>query len=40
VRASAQPAEIPARSFVQKVLIHLDAKNGIEEIELADLRAL
>src|SRR6202040_1457000 len=26
VRTSAQPAQIPARSLMQKVLIHLDAK--------------
>src|ERR1700682_4682621 len=40
VRARAQPAQIPARSFVQQVGIHLRAKHRVGELHLPDLLAI
>src|SRR6267143_1662994 len=39
VRAPAQPPQIPPRSFVQQVLIHLRAKDRVRQLDLADLLA-
>src|SRR5882762_6023653 len=40
VRARAQTAEIPARSFMQQVRIHLRAKYRVGELHLPDLLAI
>src|SRR5713226_10519810 len=40
VRARAQSAQIPARSFVQQVRIHLRAKYRVGELHLPDLLAI
>src|SRR5258705_7605465 len=40
VRARAQTAQIPARSFVQQVWIHLRAKHRVGELHLPDLLAI
>src|SRR6267378_6584364 len=39
VRAPAQSPQIPPRSFVQQVLIHLRAKDRVRQFDLADLLA-
>src|SRR6266850_349872 len=39
VRAPAQSTQIPPRSFVQQVLIHLCAKDCVRQIDLADFLA-
>src|SRR4029077_15543931 len=40
MRARAQTAQIPARSFMQQVRIHLGAKYGVGELHLPDLLAI
>src|SRR5712664_490183 len=40
VRARAQSAQIPARSFVQQMRIHLRAKYRVGELHLPDLLAI
>ncbi len=40
MRARAQSAQVPARSFVQQVLIHLCAKDRVRQFHLADLLAI
>src|SRR5260370_2818397 len=40
VRARAQTAQIPARSFVQQVRIHFRAKHCVGELHLPDLLAI
>src|SRR5579863_7641492 len=40
VGARAQAAQIPPRSLMQKVRIHLRAKHGIRQFHLADLLAI
>src|SRR5712692_7422443 len=40
VRSPAQPAQIPPRSFVQQVLIHLRAKDRVRQLDLADFLAI
>src|SRR5579883_2402701 len=39
VRARAEAGEIPARSFVQQILVNLRAENGIRQLERADFLA-
>src|SRR6267378_1586779 len=39
VRASAQSSQIPPRSFVQQVLIHLRAEDRVRQFDLADFLA-
>src|SRR2546428_4576465 len=40
VRASAQSAEIPPRSFMQQVLIDLRAKDRVRQLHLTDFLAI
>src|SRR6266481_9843300 len=40
VRAPAQSPQIPPRSFVQQVLIHLCAKDCVRQLDLADFLAI
>src|SRR5207237_8555434 len=40
VRSPAQPAQIPPRSFVQQVRVHLRAKDRFREFYLADFLAI
>src|SRR5258708_18325706 len=40
VRTSAQPAQVPPRSFVQQALVDLRAKNRVRQFHLPDLLAI
>jgi hypothetical protein len=40
VRPRAQPAQIPPRSFVQQMLVHLRAKDRIRQFHLANFLAI
>src|SRR5713101_4464048 len=40
VRAAAQPAQVPPRSFVQQVLVDLRAKNRVRQLHLTDFLAI
>src|SRR6266849_4199484 len=40
VRTSAQPAQVPPRSFVQQVLVDLRAKNRVRQLHLTDFLAI